>query len=413
MITQPTEEARRLRLLEGFGVELEYMIVDRDTWQSRPVADRILRTDGERVVNELDCGQLRWSNELVLHVVELKTNGPVRHLSGLYRAFQRDIQGINALLEPLNACLMGSATHPFMDPMSETHLWPHGDREIYDSLDRVFGCRGHGWSNLQAAHLNLPFYDNEEFFRLHAAIRLVLPLIPAVAAASPYAAGMDTGWLDGRLQTYGLNCARVPSVTGQIIPEPVMSIDEYRAKILEPMYADIRPFDAEGILQHEWLNARGAIARFDRHTIEIRLVDAQECPLADMAVLMGVAEAVRFVLDAPLAVLEQANGISTGRLRALLGAAMYKGPSALIRDRDYLRCLGVSNHVATAREIWTYLVQKAQGFSGPERAAFEEILRHGPLATRIRKATGPATLLNLKRTCRLLAQCLQEGRVLK
>lgn len=92
---------------------------------------------------------------------------------------------------------------------------------------------------------------------------------------------------------------------------------------------------------------------------------------------------------------------------------MYKGPNALIRERDYLRCLGIVDHTATAREVWTYLLQKAEGFSGPERVAFEEILRQGPLASRIRKATGPATLLNLKRTCRLLSQCLQEGRMLK
>ena len=413
MSIQQAEEAPRLHLFDGYGVELEYMIVDRDTLKVRPVADRILEAVAGYLVNEVACGPLCWSNELVLHVIELKTKGPVPQLSGMYRVFQRDVQRINELLAPLNACLMGSAAHPLMDPLSESHLWPHGDKEIYRALDRVFSCRGHGWSNLQAAHLNLPFHNNDEFFRLHAAIRLVLPLIPAIAAASPYADGRDTGWLDGRLQTYSLNCARVPSVTGQVIPEPVASIEEYHARILEPMYADIRPFDADGILHHEWLNARGAIARFERNTIEIRLVDAQECPLADMAVLMAISGAVRFVLEAPVSMLEQANAISTVRLRALLGAAMYKGPNALIRDRDYLRCLGVSDTAATAREIWKYLADHVEGFSGPERAAFEKILRRGPLASRIRNATGPVTASNLKRTCRLLCTSLQEGKMLK
>lgn len=413
MIVQQTEKASRLHLLEGFGVELEYMVVDRDTMKIRPAADRVLEAVAGRAASEVACGELRWSNELALHVIELKTNGPVSQLPGLFRAFQRDVQRINELLRPLNACLMGSATHPFMDPFRETHLWPHGDSEIYQALDRVFGCRGHGWSNLQAAHLNLSFYNEEEFFKLHAAIRLVLPLIPAIAAASPYADGKDTGWLDGRLQTYSLNCARVPTVTGQIIPEPVSSIDEYQARILAPMYADIRPFDAGGILQHEWLNARGAIARFERNTIEIRLVDAQECPLADMAVLIAIAGAIRVVLKAPVQELRQANCISTGRLRGLLGTIMYKGQNALIRDRQYLRSLGIFENAATAREVWKHLGQKVERFNGPEQAAFEGILRHGSLATRIRNTTGPVTMSNLKRTCRLLCECLQAGKMLK
>jgi gamma-glutamyl:cysteine ligase YbdK (ATP-grasp superfamily) len=413
MNVQETADASRLHLLEGFGVELEYMIVDRDTLKVCPVADQVLTAVAGQTVSEAVCGELRWSNELALHVIELKTNGPVSQLPGLFRVFQRDVQRINELLRPLNACLMGSAVHPFMDPLAETHLWPHGDKEIYQALDRAFGCRGHGWSNLQAAHLNLSFYNEEEFLKLHAAVRLILPLIPAIAAASPYADGRDTGWLDGRLQTYSLNCARVPTVTGQIIPEPISSIDEYHARILDPMYADIRPFDAAGILRHEWLNARGAIARFERSTIEIRLVDAQECPLADMAVLMAIAGAIRFVLKAPLQEPRQANSISTGRLRALLGATMYKGQHALFRDRQYLRSLGILDNAATAREIWKHLGQNADGFHGPERAAFEGILRHGSLATRIRNATGLVTMSNLKRSCRLLCECLRVGKMLK
>ena len=50
---------------------------------------------------------------------------------------------------------------------------------MYEAYDRIFDCRGHGWANLQAVHLNLPFSGDEEFGRLHAAIRLVLPIMPA------------------------------------------------------------------------------------------------------------------------------------------------------------------------------------------------------------------------------------------
>jgi hypothetical protein len=92
---------------------------------------------------------------------------------------------------------------------------------------------------------------------------------------------------------------------------------------------------------------------------------------------------------------------------------MYKGQNALIRDRQYLRSLGILDNAATAREIWKHLGQNAEGFDGPERAAFEGILRRGSLATRIRNTTGPVTLPNLKRTCQLLCECLQAGKMLK
>ena len=42
-------------------------------------------------------------------------------------------------------------------------------------------------------HVNLPFADDAQFARLHAAIRLVLPLLPALAASSPIAEGSVIG----------------------------------------------------------------------------------------------------------------------------------------------------------------------------------------------------------------------------
>ena len=88
---------------------------------------------------------------------------------------------------------MPTGMHPWMDPAREFELWPHGDREIYAAFDRIFDCRGHGWANLQSMHLNLPFADDDEFGRLHAAIRALLPLLPALAASSPFADGHARG----------------------------------------------------------------------------------------------------------------------------------------------------------------------------------------------------------------------------
>ena len=125
-------------------------------------------------------------------------------------------------------------------------LWPHQHNPIYEIYNRIFDCRGHGWANLQSVHLNLPFCGDEEFGRLHAAIRLLLPILPALAASSPVADRRFAGFQDNRLDVYRNNSRRMPSITGEIIPEPVFTRSEYDRKIFQPMYQDIAPLDPDG-----------------------------------------------------------------------------------------------------------------------------------------------------------------------
>jgi len=273
-----------LHLFEGVGLELEYMIVDRRSLEVLPIADRVLTAQAGELTNEVEVGPLCWSNELVLHVLELKTNGPAESTAGLTEDFQNGVAAVNAHLASLGGQLLPGAMHPWFDPATQTRLWPHENSPIYAAYNRIFGCRGHGWSNLQSAHINLPFCGDQEFGRLHAAIRLVLPLLPALAAGSPVFAGRIGPALDNRLQFYRSNQQRIPQISGRVIPEPAYSATGYRQQILQPIYNAIAPFDPQKILQEEWLNSRGAIARFDRSTIEIRVLDVQECPAADVAI---------------------------------------------------------------------------------------------------------------------------------
>ena len=106
----------KLHLFEAVGVELEYMIVDRETLAVQPIADQLIHQIAGEYTNQIDRGVISWSNELVLHVIELKTNGPARSLKGLHRAFQEEVNYINQLLEVHNAMLLPTAMHPLMDP---------------------------------------------------------------------------------------------------------------------------------------------------------------------------------------------------------------------------------------------------------------------------------------------------------
>jgi len=401
----------RLHLFQGFGVELEYMIVDAGTYSVRPLADRLLAAEAGEETAELERGDIGWSNELALHVIELKTAGPAAGLAGLAARFQANVRRIDALLRPLGGALLPGGMHPWMDPHRETRLWPHENGPIYQAYHRIFDCRGHGWSNLQSAHLNLPFADDAEFARLHAAIRALLPLLPALAAASPLVEGRITGLLDNRLEFYRHNQQAVPQVAGRVIPEPAMSAAGYRQHILQPLYRAIAPHDPQGILQHEWLNSRGAIARFDRGAIEIRLLDTQECPRMDLAIqALAVAAIRRLTLDAAYPA-ERINAIGTEALAAQLGACIRDGDHAPLLAPQLTSLLGAPSWCATAGDLWQHLYEQERPQIPAElRAAVECLLARGCLARRMLRALGNAPApAQLHAVAADLSDCLLGG----
>ncbi len=400
----------------GYGIELEYMIVDRDDLSVLPVSDELLRQVAGGYVSETEQGALIWSNELALHLIELKTNGPASYLDTLPPIFEADIQRINALLEPMGSQLMPTAMHPWMDPHLETRLWPHEYNAVYEAYNRIFGCQGHGWSNLQSVHLNLPFANEDEFVRLHAAIRLLLPILPALAASSPIREGGITGFLDTRLETYRTNARKIPSITGRVIPETVTSRANYEASILSPMYRDIAPYDPGGLLQHEWLNSRGAIARFDRSAIEIRVLDIQECPLADLAIASAIIGVLKRLFVEAWVDLRTQQAMGLRELEAIFLATLRDAEQALIDDQAFLRLFQFPERRCTARELWYHLLETA-ALGTPEelkiwQSSLDTILQHGPLARRILSAVGKDCRRSyLAQVYRELCNCLSENRL--
>ena len=409
-----SEKLNRLRLFDGIGVELEYMIVDAETLSVRPIADELIRSVTGEYASEVEHQEICWSNELVLHVIELKTNGPARSLNGLAEKFQEHVKEINRRLAGFGARLMPSAMHPWMDPLRETRLWPHEFSPVYAAYNRIFSCQGHGWSNLQSTHLNLPFSTDEEFGRLHAAVRLVLPLLPALAASSPIADGRRTDWIDNRLAVYRANSSAIPSITGQVIPEPVFARTAYENEILQPMYRDVAPFDPDRVLQDEFLNSRGAIARFSRGSIEIRLLDIQECPMADIAIATAVVDVIRALVEEHWSDFHSQCRIETGLLESIFLEICGIGQDAVIDDQQYLAMLGIQNSGAiTAGGAWQAMLPENLNVSGLAPAIAETlqfILRYGSLAQRIIGAVdGDYSSRRLKQVYGRLCDCLEAG----
>ena len=388
-----TNTNKRLHLFEGFGIELEYMIVDAVSLDVRPIADKILQAAAGEIVSDYEDGPIAWSNELALHVIEVKTNGPTKNLTQVVGDFQKNVARINQLAGKFGAKLMPTAMHPWMDPNRELQLWPHEYNPVYEAYNRIFDCRGHGWANLQSTHLNLPFGNDDEFGRLHAAIRILLPLLPALAASSPVADGHLAGQLDYRLEVYRNNSRKIPSITGRVIPEPIFTEADYDREIFQRNYRDIAPFDPEGILQQPFLNSRGAISRFERGAIEIRVLDIQECVTADVAICEFISRALDlFVREASVSYPRQ-QAVAVDPLADLFLEVIRKGERAVVEAPELFDLYGIKQPTSVA-EIWHSLLERVEKDFGPTsmspatRQTIRSILEHGPLARRIVQQLG-------------------------
>lgn len=401
-------------LFEVFGIELEYMLVRSNDLKVDPIVDKLLTKKNGTLTSDVENGEIEWSNELVAHVVELKTNGPAKDLENLDELFADNVREINSLLEEFGSRLLPTAAHPMMHPDTETVLWQHHYSRIYALYNRIFDCRGHGWSNVQSMHINLPFFDDAEFERLHAAVRLLLPIMPALSASSPIFEGKFTGFKDARMEVYKTNQKEIPQMTGKLIPEAVFNKDDYFEKIFKPINEAIKPHDTENILDHHFLNSRGAIARFDRKAIELRVIDIQECPKADLAIAILIIEVLKLLVSEELISLEDQKNWDESDLLDIFNAVIRDAEETVISDEGYLDVFDVSGP-ATAAEVWKKLYDRIRsGISEKHQKNIEFLLVNGSLSSRILTAIGKdLSEEKIEVVYRQLAECLDQNKFFK
>lgn len=65
------------------------MLVNKSTLKVAPVVDELILAKTGEITSDVDNGKIEWSNELVAHVVELKTNGPTGDLETLDELFAK------------------------------------------------------------------------------------------------------------------------------------------------------------------------------------------------------------------------------------------------------------------------------------------------------------------------------------
>ena len=275
------------------GPEHEFSLVDEEL-RAKPIVDKVIKSLAGRIVNNVCKGGFCFGKELQTHVSEVKASMPFESPIGFEETMQNAVESLNDLIQNrFGAYLLGTGMHPFLLP-NEIKIWQHRDRRIYDALGQIFNMRQHGWLNIQSFQLNLPYRNEAEGLRLHNLIVNLIPYLPAISASSPIYESRVGRFKDNRLHFYGVSQKEIPSITGDVVPEYVASFDEYQRRIISAYTSELKKVDASALLlEKEWINSRGAIFRFDRKAIEIRVMDEQECIKMDVALSCFIRAVLR------------------------------------------------------------------------------------------------------------------------
>jgi gamma-glutamylcysteine synthetase len=365
------EMHKALAAASPIGTEHEYSINDKNC---RPLAisDRIIQRIAGQVEHEVAFGGILVSKELQKHAIELIPARPgslsflesnlYQGLCELYRATDHEYG------------FMGLGMHPLLK-LDETTYWDHDEQEYYQVYDRLFNIKQHGWLNIQALQINIPYAGEDELVAMFNKIRSLMPYLVAVSASSPMVEGRLTSYMDNRLVYYRQNQAAIPMICHDILPEKLESVDDY-VQINRQIYSELKKCKAE-ILCREWVNSRGVIVRFTRKCLEVKAIDEQECLHSDMAFSAFLLALLRSELvlekdeSSLLAMLEDAmhSGVAAMRpeLERLFRAAE---KSATVEEKRYLPLVAKRIEQGSLAEI---MVQKLKDTDGRVEPLLEQM----------------------------------------
>ncbi|MCX8172005.1 MAG: glutamate-cysteine ligase family protein, partial [Archaeoglobaceae archaeon] len=208
------------------------------------------------------------------------------------------------------------------------------------------------------------------------------PYLTAIASSSPFCEGKKC-FVDTRVYFYRLNQKEIPIICNDVIPEKVSSLKEYKG-ILKRIYSELIKKDAY-VLCREWVNSRGAIFRFSRNCIEIKIMDEQECIKSDVALSAFVKSCLKAEIDE----------LSREELIKRLDSAMVSGTAELKKE---LRVLFKKARERADDEEKDYL------------KIIDDRIEKGSLGERI-LAKVENKFENLISVCERLSDCLERNKV--
>jgi carboxylate-amine ligase len=248
------------------GVELELQVLDRDTGNLAPGAQRILDACAEEGIEGV-------TGEFLLSMLEVKT-GVCRDVAEVAATLPPLLSRVGNITRSLGYDLAVAGTHPFARP-SASAVSP-GER--YQNLRRRQGWLAYQ-ENIFGLHVHVGVPGAEESLGLIGLLTPYLPHLLALSANSPFWQGVDTGFASVRGVLFR------PAAHAGVPPHFARWEDfahycevMHAAGLIgstKDLYWDVRPRPAFG-------------------TIELRVFDAP----ASLATLLGLAALARcLVLD--------------------------------------------------------------------------------------------------------------------
>jgi gamma-glutamyl:cysteine ligase YbdK (ATP-grasp superfamily) len=351
------------KTLEVLGPEHEFSIVN-EQLTPLSISDVLIKQISGQIKNSISFPDFVLSKELQKHVIELKAITPFHSPKIFEETMYNAVVTVLDIFEKKNFKLLGLGMHPTLS-LHEAKVLNHEDREVYEAFDTIFGIKQHGWINIQSYQLNVPFQDEAEAIKLYNVLAKILPYIPAISSASPIYESKIGEYVDNRLFFYRINQAKIPSITGEIIPEPIDSFETYYNLTIRKYSRDLLNAKApDCLINKEWINSRGAIFRFDRNAVEIRIMDEQECIKSDVALSCFIRALLRGLMISETNEYEIFN----------------RPRSKLIKDLNIIIRHGLNaqiNHdkFKTARDICRYLYKIAYENASKEEKNYLWIIK--------------------------------------
>lgn len=404
----PLPRKRRHPLFDAYGFAVGYAVVDRKTLEVLPIADELLAV-AQPEPAEGAKRDLEILPGIAAHAIGFRNSRSMRKPAKWGRKLATRTGLLSAVLEKHNAMLLPGGAHPFYLPARDAKPGNGMDAGARAVCEQIFDLRGHGWSNDQPLRLDVRFDKASEFSKLHAAVRLLLPIIPGLTAASPIREGSLTGLHDARLEAHLLAHERVPELTGAFVPEAVFEQEDHDREILVPIAQALAKCDPDHVLDPLAMNARGATTNFERGAMSIHVIDAQECASANMAVAELLITVLKALVTGRWVSTYLQRAWSVDDLQAMLMNTIKDGDKTVISNGDYLLMFGLLKQGRMpVIKLWQHLFVELYGdLSANARQHIGHILEHGTLAARIMNAVGKRpSAERIRTTYTAMAQCL-------
>jgi carboxylate-amine ligase len=196
-----------------FGVEEEFLLVDAETRMAAARSDQVIAQArlelGDQIESEFYLTQLETHSQPCGTATELR-----RDLARCRRVAARAAKDARCLLVASPCAILTSRPLPIRTYGRYLRIAEHLGPVLVQADCEISGL-----------HVHLGSLERSEALALSAALRPWLPVLQALAANAPFAAGTDTGWASRRGLTYG----RWPTVG----PAPVLDERAYDKAVAE------------------------------------------------------------------------------------------------------------------------------------------------------------------------------------